>query len=400
VPIDRTPPDAAQIKRWFLDVPDLEPGVFEFALVLGGTVSAGAYTAGAVDFLIEALDCLSNAQLQDRAPKHTVRLKLIAGTSGGGVNAAIAARILAYDYPHVRRATPIGANGSGNPFYDVWVNTLRLDRFLDTSDIGQQLTSLLNGKLIDDGAAAIIAFANGQPRARDWVAEPLRIILTLTGLVPDQFRRQAEPGLCRSCRLRAFRPALPWADSWRAQAGRTGAGFRRRAPASGNELEAVQRICPCHGGVSNRLPLARAEPANRALSLACGRLSAGPGRENRLPSELAGLGRDGPARRHRGARRVAVSRGRRGRDRQRADRACENRTRRSAEPQSTWLGQGQPGGLADRPIRPGRSPLGPKGATTFPAELGAVATTLTQQTRTTPPTCSWPPTTRFSAASC
>jgi hypothetical protein len=199
VPIDRTPPDAAQIKRWFLDVPDLEPGVFEFALVLGETVSAGSYTAGAVDFLIEALDCLSNAQLQDRAPKHTVRLKLIAGTSGGGVNAAIAARILAYDYPHVRRATPIGANGSGNPFYDVWVNTLRLDRFLDTSDIGQQLTSLLNGKLIDDGAAAIIAFANGQPRARDWVAEPLRIILTLTSLVPDQFRRQAEPGLCRSC---------------------------------------------------------------------------------------------------------------------------------------------------------------------------------------------------------
>ena len=148
-------------------MPDLAPGVFEFALVLGGTVSAGAYTAGAVDFLIQALDCLSKAQLQNRAPRHKVRLKLIAGTSGGGVNAAIAARVLAYDYPHVTHATPIGTGGSGNPFYDVWINTLRLDRFLDTGDIGHELRSLLNGKPIDDGAAAIIGFANGQPGARD-----------------------------------------------------------------------------------------------------------------------------------------------------------------------------------------------------------------------------------------
>jgi hypothetical protein len=45
---------------WFLDVPEVPDGTFdnEFALVFGGTVSAGAYTAGAIDFLIEALDCL------------------------------------------------------------------------------------------------------------------------------------------------------------------------------------------------------------------------------------------------------------------------------------------------------------------------------------------------------
>jgi hypothetical protein len=83
---------------------------FEVALVLGGTVSAGAYTAGAVDFLIEALDCWT--RLRDKpggdltAPKHKIILRVITGTSGGGVNAAIAARALAYDYPHVVRATP------------------------------------------------------------------------------------------------------------------------------------------------------------------------------------------------------------------------------------------------------------------------------------------------------
>jgi Patatin-like phospholipase len=182
MPISRDLPSDQDIERWFIDVPDLPPGEFEFALVLGGTVSAGAYTAGAVDFLIEALDCLTKAQQEGRAPRHKVRLKLIAGTSGGGVNAAIAARSLAYDYPHVAGATPLGAEPSGDPFYDIWINTLRLDRFLDIGDIGNELTSLLNGQPIDDGARAIIGFAKGEPAAREWVAAPLRIILTLTSL--------------------------------------------------------------------------------------------------------------------------------------------------------------------------------------------------------------------------
>ena len=124
MPVSRVPPSEPEIRKWFIDVPDLAAGNFEFALVLGGTVSAGAYTAGAVDFLIEALDCLSKAQQEKRAPSQRVRLKLIAGTSGGGVNAAIAARVLAYDYPHVTRATTPGTALSNNPFYDTWVNTV------------------------------------------------------------------------------------------------------------------------------------------------------------------------------------------------------------------------------------------------------------------------------------
>jgi Patatin-like phospholipase len=196
--IDRTPPAEKDINNWFLDVPAVEPGTFEFALVLGGTASAGAYTAGAVDFLIEALDCLTKAQDEGRAPQHEVRLKLIAGTSGGGVNAAIAARALAYEYPHVARGTAIGGDGSGNPFYDTWVNTLRLDRFLDTSDIGDELASLLNGKPIDDGAEALIRFANGKPLSRKWVAEPLRIIITLTSLRGMPFKTNFNDALSQA----------------------------------------------------------------------------------------------------------------------------------------------------------------------------------------------------------
>src|SRR5947207_12897924 len=114
MPITLVPPGDTEIQKWFLDVPAVEPGVFEFALVLGGTVSAGAYTAGAVDFLVEALDCLSKAQHEGRAPQHKVRLKLIAGTSGGGVNAENAARALAHEYPHAPRGPATVPSGCGS----------------------------------------------------------------------------------------------------------------------------------------------------------------------------------------------------------------------------------------------------------------------------------------------
>lgn len=166
MPFNRNDPSEGEIRRWFLNAPAVPEGTFEFALVLGGTVSAGAYTAGAVDFLIEALDWLTAAQQNGDAPRHTVLLKLIAGTSGGGVNAAIAARALAFDYPRVTRGSPLGGQQpSGNPFYDIWINTLRLDRFLDPSDVSGQVPSALNGAPIDDGAAQIIHFAPNAPKA-------------------------------------------------------------------------------------------------------------------------------------------------------------------------------------------------------------------------------------------
>jgi predicted acylesterase/phospholipase RssA len=165
-----------QIKELFIQVPPPDPNTFEFALVLGGTVSAGAYTAGAVDFLIEALDCWT--RLRDKgdgsAPRHKVLLKVITGTSGGGVNAAIAARALAYDFPHVVRSTAHPERDTGNPFYETWIKRLTLNGFLGTSDIDQgTLGSVLNGSPIDDGAAYLTEFAQGEPIQRSYLGDPL-----------------------------------------------------------------------------------------------------------------------------------------------------------------------------------------------------------------------------------
>jgi hypothetical protein len=182
---DRAPPTDEEIERWFvLKEPDLPPGRFEFALVLGGTVSAGAYTAGALDFLFEALDAFEAAKAAGEVPRHDVTLRAITGTSGGGVNAAIAARALAYDFPHVRATSPVPAPGAPlNPFYEIWINRLRLEGFLDPSDIARTVPAALNGAPIDQGAAWLERYtAPALAAPRPWLAAPLPVILTLTNV--------------------------------------------------------------------------------------------------------------------------------------------------------------------------------------------------------------------------
>ena len=143
-----------EIDQWFVNVPPVPANTFEFALVMGGTVSAGAYTAGVVDFLIEALDSWTalRAQGDAAAPKHNTVLRVITGTSGGGVNAAITARALAYEFPHVTRATANWQSGTGNPFFDIWVNTLTLNDFLAESIFaGQRVLRIVHGKGLRSG---------------------------------------------------------------------------------------------------------------------------------------------------------------------------------------------------------------------------------------------------------
>src|SRR5258705_7308280 len=116
------PDEPIDVGKWFIDQPEPAEHTYELALVLGGTVSAGCCTAGALDFLIEALDTWSAAKDRNdpRAPTHNLAIRVIAGTSGGGVNAAITARALAFKFPPVTRGTSPSLPETGNPFYDTW----------------------------------------------------------------------------------------------------------------------------------------------------------------------------------------------------------------------------------------------------------------------------------------
>jgi hypothetical protein len=381
MPISRVPPSEAEIKKWFIDVPDVAPGTFEFALVLGGTVSAGAYTAGAVDFLIEALDCFSKARQESKAPPHKVLLKLIAGTSGGGVNAAIAGRALAFDYPHPTRATPTSA-ASGNPFYDTWINTLRLDRFLDTSDIGKELISLLNGKPIDDGAAAIISFASGPAKAREWIAAPLRIILTLTNMrgVPytTNFGDTLSQGYVDHADFIRFAVLYPGQISGEVRPDELVLGFGAERLPQAADWEHFSEFARATAAFPVGFPPRALSRPTEHYRWRAVPYPPGPGGETgylmnwpdwavmetdgTVPDDWHFLAVDGGATDNEPIQlaRTALAGllGRNPRDPREANRAV-------------WL------------IDPfaGRAPLGPESLTTVPTTLGAVATTLTQQTR-------------------
>src|SRR5215207_11123871 len=89
---------------------------FELGLVMAGAISAGAYSAGVLDFLLEALDAIEDvragrdtsylqAGLPDEKPifdpPHRLSLKAMSGTSAGAMVTGIFSTILGTRIPPV-----------------------------------------------------------------------------------------------------------------------------------------------------------------------------------------------------------------------------------------------------------------------------------------------------------
>lgn len=67
------------------------PKPFQLGLALAGAISAGAYTAGALDFLFQALSEWEAQRDQPGVPQHRVVLKVMAGASAGAITGALGA---------------------------------------------------------------------------------------------------------------------------------------------------------------------------------------------------------------------------------------------------------------------------------------------------------------------
>lgn len=187
----------------FIKPLDLPVGTFGLGLVMGGTVSAGAWTAGVLDFLTEALDAWQKAKddpAQD-VPRHDVSLAIMTGSSGGGVCGAQVTRALPYQFPHMHRdpasptgrnnPNPVGGNGT-NPLWQTWIDDLRFDAMVKTTDLDQDPTpySLLDGAAIDIAAGNIVAYSgppfdrrgDGTNQPRPWVHQNCQMVFALTNL--------------------------------------------------------------------------------------------------------------------------------------------------------------------------------------------------------------------------
>lgn len=216
---------------------------FQIGLTMSGAISAGAYTAGIFDFLIQALDEWERARNGPEAgqiPNHRAGIKVMSGASAGAITAAMGAVALADARQEPARFdpdAPIPADpeeeGKGikcylPKLYEIWVEKPGLvaegneqSDFLQTSDLDgppdpnddfshtsrippsdekpEPVISLLNARLLDEIAKSGITVTEVvQPPAADlhagagsakpvkaqrpYIAETLHIFMTLSNL--------------------------------------------------------------------------------------------------------------------------------------------------------------------------------------------------------------------------
>ncbi len=157
------------------------------ALVLSGGASLGAYVAGVVSELLEALMADDGSD---------VTLQVIAGSSAGAVNAAVATRALTVNpelLPFLRR---------------LWVEALDVRWLLDPER--PRRAGLLDDRSLHElGRALIAADPATDDRAARCVGDRLHLGMALSNLtgVPHRFRYRFQNAPDRSCGVRVHRDA-------------------------------------------------------------------------------------------------------------------------------------------------------------------------------------------------
>jgi len=165
---------------------------------MAGAVSAGAYTAGVMDYLTEVLDNWERAKARNHEvgenhedydasiPMHDVELTVLSGASAGGITAVVAAAALHGEIPHVvPESRQDEQRKSQNKFYDTWVNMMQdnmMFSLLDNSDIEKEgLVALLNSSFKEQLAEKALQ-QKGQAVKRAYVPSRLDILVTLSNL--------------------------------------------------------------------------------------------------------------------------------------------------------------------------------------------------------------------------
>ena len=184
--------------------------VFQIGLTMAGAISAGAYSAGVFDFLVEALEEWRKAKSasQPGLPRHDVIIKAISGASAGSIVGALGALALA-DGIEPKNDLPASLQLPSGPqfnphrcvlpgLYRTWVERPRMTpgnpgelalltgEDLRAAEGGQKplLQSALNARLLDairDEAIRPRAAVPG-PATHPFIADQLHLFLMLGNL--------------------------------------------------------------------------------------------------------------------------------------------------------------------------------------------------------------------------
>jgi len=169
---------------------DAQPA-FQLGICMAGAVSAGAYTAGVMDYLLEALEAYEKVRGTPGYPSHKIEIPAIGGASAGGMTAIIAAAALQQGIEHIDKPLPnLQQERPENILYHSWVDLTDPDMFgnmLSTGDISKEnVDSAFNCKFIDEVAKR--ALEPAKPADFAWkkrpafIAPDLKLFTTLSNL--------------------------------------------------------------------------------------------------------------------------------------------------------------------------------------------------------------------------
>lgn len=168
---------------------------FQLGLCMAGAVSAGAYTAGVLDYLMEALDTWDEKKKSaaPNTPSHNVIIPVTGGASAGGMTSIILASAVNNPISPIRKMEgdllkPLPQN----KFYHSWVDLTQNDMFtkmLSNSDIHKSgtVTSLLNSDFIDEVASKLLEVDPLQWTTRNFIENNLKAFVTLSNLKGFQY---------------------------------------------------------------------------------------------------------------------------------------------------------------------------------------------------------------------
>lgn len=161
---------------------------------MAGAVSAGAYTAGVIDYLMETLQKWEEAKKtgeKNIPDDYEVIIEVVSGASAGGITSALMPFTFTKNYRPVNHENRAGKD---NLLYDCWVNMVdrpdasMIDQLLDTVDLpdndssATEVQSFLNSQPIDAIADKAMAYSASEGEQPPFISDDLDIVLTVTNL--------------------------------------------------------------------------------------------------------------------------------------------------------------------------------------------------------------------------
>lgn len=139
---------------------------FKIGIALSGAATGGAFSAGVMDFLLEAMNELQAAKEKNPSslPPWTVSLTDIVGTSAGGITGTLAVAALNTSFTPLPKDFKYGDDAPDhNPLYATWVSEMDHSNLLVMDDLNpdaegkRKVVSFLNADFMDKTANKVLA---------------------------------------------------------------------------------------------------------------------------------------------------------------------------------------------------------------------------------------------------